>query len=85
MNPRITAVEPTSDHQLMLTFSNGEVGRFDCRPYLDLGVFRELQDIGYFRQASVLNGTVVWPNEQDICPDTLYLESARQIPVPSGA
>jgi hypothetical protein len=25
--------------------------------------------------AKVEYGTVVWPHEQDICPDTLYLES----------
>jgi hypothetical protein len=24
--------------------------------------------------AKVEHGTVVWPHEQDICPDTLYLE-----------
>ena len=29
----------------------------------------------YFKQVQVLDGTVVWPHEQDICPDTLYLDS----------
>ena len=42
---------------------------------LNFGIFRELQDKNYFRQAKVLVGTVVWPHEQDICPDTLYLDS----------
>ena len=44
-------------------------------------MFRELADVGYFRKASVQHGTVVWPHEQDICPDTLYLDSARGRPV----
>jgi hypothetical protein len=39
---------------------------------------RELKDKVYFRQVHVVNGTVAWPHEQDICPDTLYLDSRRQ-------
>jgi hypothetical protein len=41
-------------------------------PLLDFGVFRELRDLIYFRQVRAENGTIVWPHEQDICPDTLY-------------
>jgi hypothetical protein len=26
----------------------------------------------------VLDGTVTWPNEQDICPDTVYLDSQKE-------
>jgi hypothetical protein len=29
----------------------------------------------YFRQVKIQNGTVTWPNEQDIAPETIYLES----------
>ncbi len=32
---------------------------------------------GYFEQVIVDAGSVTWPNEQDICPDTLYLYSVR--------
>ncbi len=77
MNPRVSRVQPASGHRLLLTFTSGEKGVFDCRPLLEFGVFRELQEEAYFRQARVEGGTVVWPHEQDICPDTLYLESDK--------
>jgi hypothetical protein len=77
MNPRVKAVKPDANYQLRITFSNGEKGTYDCRPLLDFGVFQELRDDAYFRQARAENGTVVWPHEQDICPDTLYLDSER--------
>ena len=77
MNPRVNAVVPTDEYHLQIEFSNGEVGVFDCRRLLDSGVFRELKDIAYFKQASVAHGTVIWPNEQDICPDTLYEDSVK--------
>ena len=76
--PRVIEVHPEKDHRLALTFSNGESGIYDCAPLLDFGVFQELRDENYFRQARAFNGTVVWPNEQDICPDTLYLDSVRE-------
>ena len=75
MNPRVKTVKPTDDYQLILEFTNGECGLYDCKPLLNFGVFRELQDINYFKQVAVIDGTVTWINEQDICPDTLYLES----------
>ncbi|MCY2930256.1 MAG: DUF2442 domain-containing protein [Planctomycetota bacterium] len=77
MLPRVKNVKALADHQLELAFTNGEIGHYDCRPLLTFGVFAELQDDAYFRQARVVNGTVAWPHEQDICPDTLYLDSRR--------
>jgi hypothetical protein len=77
MNPRVQKVHALPDYRLEIAFSSGEVGIYDCRPLLEFGVFRELQDISYFRQVKALNGTVVWPHEQDICPDTLYLDAVR--------
>jgi len=78
MNPRITDVIPTDDYKLILTFTNEQRGVYDCTSTLNFGVFQELQDKAYFKQATVLDGTVVWPHEQDICPDTLYLDSDKR-------
>lgn len=77
MNPRVKSVRPRDDYQLEITFGNGETGVYDCRPLLDFGVFVELKDIQYFRQVRVVHGTVAWPHEQDICPDTLYMDSRK--------
>jgi hypothetical protein len=78
MNPRVKFVSPSSDYKLHLEFTNGERGFYDCSPLLDFGVFRELKDLNYFKQARAIDGTVVWPHEQDICPDTLYMDSVRR-------
>lgn len=80
MNPRVKSVTTRDDHTLEIEFVNGEVGTYDCRPLLDFGVFQELRSLNYFRQARVEGGTVVWPHEQDICPDTLYEESLKVVP-----
>lgn len=78
MNPRVSKVIPTDEYKLLLTFANGEHGIYDCSEMLNFGVFQELQDKIYFKKVTVLDGTVFWPHEQDICPDTLYLDSIKQ-------
>lgn len=77
MNPRVRDVVPLDNYRLQLTFTNDEKGVYDCSPLLELGVFRELQDVAYFRQVKEDKGTVIWPHEQDLCPDTLYEQSTR--------
>src|SRR5439155_15258708 len=71
---KVTAVKANDDFSLDLRFSDGSVKRFDTKPYLDYEVFRELKDLNYFRQVDLAFGTVQWPHEQDISPETLYLE-----------
>ncbi|MEC4747059.1 DUF2442 domain-containing protein [Methylomicrobium sp. Wu6] len=68
---------PTDDYQLLLQFTDGKQGLYDCKHLLNFGIFKQLQDKHYFKQAFVNDGTVHWPNEQDICPDTLYLDAAK--------
>jgi hypothetical protein len=36
---------------LRLHFTNGEVRRFDVKPYLGIGIFQELKDISLFNSA----------------------------------
>lgn len=75
MNPRIISVKPLRDYQLELIFANQEQKRFDVKPYLAIGVFQELQDVAMFNSVRAGNGSVLWANDLDLDPDTLYLES----------
>jgi hypothetical protein len=75
MNPRVVAVRPQPDYTLTLTFANDEVKTFDVKPYLNIGIFRELQDQGIFNSVRPFLGSIQWQNGQDFCPDTLYLDS----------
>jgi len=77
MNPRVKSVTALSGYKLEITFTNDEIGIFDCSKLLNFGVFCELKEHQYFKQARAVDGTVVWPNEQDICPDTLYMDSLK--------
>jgi hypothetical protein len=79
---KVIAATANDDFSLDLEFNDGSFKRFDARPYLNYEVFRELTDINYFRQVRLAFGTVQWPHEQDISPETLYLESVA-IPVAS--
>ena len=72
---KVVAVKANDDFSLDLKFNDNRTRRFDARPYLDFGMFNELKDIKYFKQVRIAYGTVQWPHEQDISPDTLYLES----------
>lgn len=84
MSPRVKNVKPMSDYKLTLTFANGEVKVFDVKPYLNIGVFRELKDPSLFNSVKPFLGSVQWEHGQDLCPDTLYLESVveHEIAVP---
>jgi hypothetical protein len=75
MNPRVQAVSPNIDYTLTLRFTNGEVRLFDVKPYLQFGIFEELQDMGLFYSAKLYLGSVQWKNGQDFCSDTLYVDS----------
>lgn len=68
----VKSVETTDEFALLLTFNNGERRYFDMRPYLHYPVFHRLANPGFFSLAYVDYGTVVWPGNIDIAPETLF-------------
>ncbi len=71
---KVILVEPRENYKLFVKLSNGKVGEFDVSQYLNIGIFKELQNINYFKQARLAFGGVVWPNEQDFSADTIEIE-----------
>jgi len=71
---KVIEAKANDDFSLNLKFSDGSQKCFDVKPYFDYEVFQSLRDINYFKQIKIAFGTVQWPDEQDISPETLYFE-----------
>jgi hypothetical protein len=68
----VVSVQPYKDNTLLLVFENNEKRLFDMSPYLDEKPFRKLKNLPLFMKARVAYGTVVWPGNIDIAPETLW-------------
>ena len=88
MFPRVTNVRYVGGYRLELSFADGVKGELDFRERVvgRGGVFTPLEDTRFFRRVRVdpEAGTIVWPNDVDLCPDVLYsLVSGK--PIPGGS
>ena len=75
MPPKLVEAVPSEDYEVHLRFADGLTADVDLSYLLDYGgVFEPLRDIEFFRELTIDDGgnTVVWPNEADIAPETLY-------------
>ncbi len=71
----VTSVKVLGDYRVALTFTDGTAGELDLEPYLWGPVFEPLRaNKDLFRSVSVdpEAQTIIWPNDADIAPETLY-------------
>ena len=73
----VISVKTQDDYTLELVFENGEKRIFDMKPFLDKKPFVKLQNTPLFFKASVQYGTVIWPGNIDIAPETLWTSSVQ--------
>ena len=72
---KLIKVNPIFPLSLELEYETGEIRIFNIEKYCKSEFFQELKDWNYFNQVQIKNHTVTWPNEQDIAPETVYLNS----------
>ena len=78
--PLLIEATPGDGYTVHVCFEDGTAAYVDLSYLLDHGgVFEPLRDPAFFRQlrADAEAGTVVWPNEADIAPETLYAHAKR--------
>ena len=76
----VIAVQTRPEFQLDLEFKNGERRRFDMRPLLAMKPWNRIALPAVFERVRVDHGTLVWPGEIDVAPETLYDDSVPLSP-----
>jgi hypothetical protein len=78
--PLLIGAKSCDRYTVHVRFEDGLTADVDLSYLLDYGgVFEPLRELDYFRQlrADTEAGTIVWPNEADIAPETLYAHAQR--------
>lgn len=79
--PLLIEARPSDGYTVHVRFEDGLSADVDLEYLLDYGgVFEPLRELEYFHQlrADAEAGTIVWPNEADIAPETLYAHAQRR-------
>jgi Protein of unknown function (DUF2442) len=79
--PLLTEATPLGGYTVRVGFEDGTIGDVDLSYLVDYGVvFEPLRDPDYFRRlrADAEVGTIVWPNDADVAPETLYAHARRR-------
>lgn len=71
----VVHVSVLPDFLLRLDYANGEQRQFDMKPLLQMSPWDRIASPAHFEKATVDYGTVVWPGNIDIAPETLYADS----------
>jgi Protein of unknown function (DUF2442) len=78
--PMILEAEPRDGCVVRVRFEDGTAADVDLSYLLAYGgVFEPLRDPEFFRRlrADHQAGTIVWPNDADIAPETLYAAAVK--------
>ncbi len=67
---RIVEAEPLEGLNVQLKLTDGQVIERDLAPLLGGPIFAPIRNDGaLFRSLTVVDGTLAWPGELDLCPD----------------
>jgi hypothetical protein len=78
---KIARATPLPGYRLELHYESGESGTVDLSTLVGRGVFSAWKDPSMFDAVRVTDeGAVEWPNDLDLCPDSLYLQMTGKSP-----
>ena len=78
---RIVKAEAQEDYRVAISFGDGTQGTVDLSSLAGRGVFALWDDYAEFRKVEVgENGELVWSDQIDLCPDSLYLKLTGKSP-----
>ena len=79
--PMLQEARALDGYRVYVRFEDGTAAEVDLSYLSEYGsVFEPLRDLAYFRQlrADPEAGTIVWPNDADVAPETLYAAAQQR-------
>jgi hypothetical protein len=78
---KVARVEVLEHYRLGLTFEDGAVGTVDLSGLVGNGVFALWNRYDDFRRVRIGDsGELIWSDQVDLCPDSLYLQVTGKRP-----
>ena len=78
---KIVLVKAMPGYKLMLEYSDGIKGEVDVSHLAGKGVFKKWEIPGEFEKVTIGSmGELIWGNDIDLCPDSLYLRLTGKKP-----
>jgi len=78
---KITAIKILNDYRIHLVFEDGIQGSVDLSDLVGKGVFELWRDRKAFEQVRIgSGGELIWNDQIDLCPDSLYLKATGKSP-----
>ncbi|HNS22969.1 MAG TPA: DUF2442 domain-containing protein [Sedimentisphaerales bacterium] len=69
MYQAVVSVQPNEDFSLAVVFEDGAKGVLDMTPFLNFGVFKQIQDLDQFKRVRIAFDTVEWECGVDLDPE----------------
>ena len=78
---KIINVTVLQNYKVRLEYTNGEKGIADLSHLVGKGVFALWNDYNTFQNVKIgSSGELLWNDQVDLCPDSLYLQITNQEP-----
>ena len=77
MTPDVVQAKAVSATHVEVRFSNGVTGVLDVSPYFSAPALAKLQNPVFFRRAHADHGTVVWDDDVDLSPESVWAKAVK--------
>jgi hypothetical protein len=81
MMHKVVSVAPLGEYRIAIEFDDGVSATVDLADLAGEGVFAAWRDPEFFRAVRIGDsGELVWGDQIDLCPDSLYLRATGKRP-----
>ena len=75
---QVIDASPLDGSRVAVTFENGVCGTYDCAYLMGDPYWARLKMPAYFRQVKAECGTLVWPGDLDVAPESVWERCTKE-------